>query len=65
MKTIQGIFNQDKSSYYDDSSIYEVQIRINDNFRIQKRTYRKISELFAITGLFSSYFLNAISSSNL
>lgn len=65
MKTIQAIFYQDKNSYYDDSSICEVQIRINDNFRIQKRTYRKISELFAITGRFSSYFLNAISSSNL
>ena len=65
MKALQGIFYQDKSSYYDDSSISEVQILMNDNFRIHKRTYRKISEVFAITGRFSSYFLNAISSNNL
>jgi len=65
MKALQGIFYQDKSSYYDDSSISEVQILMNDNFLIHKITNRKISKVFVITGRFSSYFLNAISSNNL
>jgi len=50
MKTTQGIYYQELSNYYNGESICEVQIRMSDDIRIQKRTYRKMSEVFAITG---------------
>ena len=50
IKTSQGIYYKDINEYYNGSSICEVQIRMSDDIRVQKRTYRKMSEVFAITG---------------
>lgn len=50
MKTTQGIYYQDESKYLDGQSMCEVQLRMSDDIRIQKRTYRKMSEVFAIVG---------------
>ena len=50
MKTTQGIYYQELKNYYEGESMCEVQIRMSDDIRIQKRTYRKMSEVFAITG---------------
>ena len=50
VKTTQGIFIQDEKNYYNGYPICEIQIRMGDDIRIQKRIYMKISEAFAITG---------------
>lgn len=50
MKTTQGIYYQELKNYYEGESMCEIQIRMSDDIRIQKRTYRKMSEVFAITG---------------
>ena len=50
MKTTQGIYYQDELKYNNGESMCEIQIRMGDDIRIQKRTYRKMSEVFAITG---------------
>ena len=50
MKSTQGLYYQDELKYYNGNSICEVQFRMSDEIRIQKRTYRKMSEVFAITG---------------
>ena len=50
MKTTQGIYYQELNNYYKGDSMCEVQIRMSDDIRIQKRSYRKMSEVFAITG---------------
>ena len=50
MKTTQGIYYKELNNFYNGESMCEVQIRMSDDIRIQKRTYRKMSEVFAITG---------------
>lgn len=50
MKTTQGIYYQELKNYYEGESMCEIQIRMSDDIRIQKRTYRKMSEVCAITG---------------
>ena len=50
VKTTQGIYSQDEEKYLKGSPICEVQIRMGDDIRIQKRTYMKMSEVLAITG---------------
>ena len=50
VKTTQGIYYQDEDSFYKGNPICEVQIRMDDDIRIQKRTYMKMSEVLAITG---------------
>ena len=50
MKTTEGLYYQELNNYYKGESMCEVQIRMSDEIRIQKRTYRKMSEVFAITG---------------
>jgi hypothetical protein len=50
IKSTQGFYYQDEKNYYNGSSMCEIQIRMNDDIRIQKRTYRKMSDAFAITG---------------
>ena len=50
MKTTQGIYYQDKSKYQNGESMCEVQIRMSDDIHIKKRTYRKMSDVFSITG---------------
>ena len=50
IKTTQGIFYKDENNYESGGPICEVQIRMGDDIRIQKRTYMKMTEVFSITG---------------
>ena len=50
MKTTQGIYYQKEENYNNGYPICEVQIRMADDIRIQKRTYRKMTDVFSITG---------------
>ena len=50
IKTTQGIFYKDENNYESGGPICELQIRMGDDIRIQKRTYMKMSEVFSITG---------------
>ena len=50
MKSTQGIYYQDEKDYYNGNAMCEIQIRMSDDVRVQKRTYRKMSDVFAITG---------------
>ena len=50
VKTIQSIYYKDTENKYSSEPICEIQIRMGDDIRIQKRTYMKMSEVFAITG---------------
>ena len=71
VKTTQGIYYQDGKNYR--SPICEVQIRMGDgdDIRIQKRTYIKMNEVFAIIGCYmqlistifsvATFFINKIS----
>ena len=50
IKTTQGIYYQDEEKFYNGKSMCEIQIRMSDDIRVQKRTYRKMSDVFAIAG---------------
>ena len=50
VKTTQGIYYKDGNNYENGGPICEVQIRMADEIRIQKRTYMRMSEAFSITG---------------
>ena len=50
VKTTQSIYYKDTENNYSSEPICEIQIRMGDDIRIQKRTYMKMSEVFAITG---------------
>ena len=55
MKTTQGIYYKDDENVREgkddeNNPICEVQIRMGDDIRIQKRTYMKMSEVFATVG---------------
>ena len=50
LKTTQGIYNQNEEKLFQGNSICEIQIRMGDDIRIQKRTYMKMSEALARTG---------------
>ena len=60
VKTTQGMYYRNYQNDSEAGPICEVQIRMGDDIRIQKRTYMKMSEVFAITGgymqLISSLF---------
>jgi hypothetical protein len=49
IKTSQGIYNQNEESFYN-KSMCDVEFRISDDIRVQKRTYMKMNEVFVITG---------------
>ena len=50
VKTTQGMYYRDEDNFENGGPICEVQIRMADDIRIQKRTYMKMSEVFALTG---------------
>ena len=60
VKTTQGMYYKDEDNFENGGPICEVQIRMADDIRIQKRTYMKMSEVFALTGgymqLISTFF---------
>ena len=50
IKTTQGIYYKDYNNNSNEEDICEVQLRMSDDIHIQKRAYRKMYEVFAITG---------------
>ena len=50
IKTTQAFYNRDEKHYYDGETMCEIQFKIGDDIRVQKRTFMKMTEVFAITG---------------
>ena len=49
IKTTQAFYNRDEEYYYNGETMCEIQFKIGDDIRIQKRSFMKMSEVFAIT----------------
>ena len=49
-KESKAFYFKDESSYYNGNTMCDIQIRLGDNIRIQKRSYNKMSTVFATTG---------------
>ena len=50
IKTTQAFYYRDEEQYYNGETMCEIQFKIGDDIRIQKRSFMKMSEVFAITG---------------
>ena len=50
IKTTQAFYYRDEEHYYNGETMCEIQIKIGEDIRVHKRTFRKMTEVFAITG---------------
>ena len=50
IKSTQAFYYRDEEHYYNGETMCEIQFKIGDDIRIQKRSFMKMSEVFAITG---------------
>jgi hypothetical protein len=50
IKTTQALYYRDDEHYYNGETMCEIQIKIGEDIRVHKRTFRKMTEVFAITG---------------
>ena len=50
IKTTQAFYYRDEKYFYDGETMCEIQFRLGDDIRIQKRSFKKMTEVFAITG---------------
>ena len=50
IKSTQAFYYRDEEQYYNGETMCEIQFKIGDDIRIQKRSFMKMSEVFAITG---------------
>ena len=50
IKSHQNIYYRDVVNYYNGETMGEIQFKIGDDIRIQKRSFSKMTEVFAITG---------------
>ena len=50
IKSTQAFYYRDEEYYYNGETMCEIQFKIGDDIRIQKRSFMKMSEVFAITG---------------
>ena len=50
IKTTQAFYYRNEQYYYDGESMCEIQIKLGEDMRIQKRTFMKMTDVFAITG---------------
>jgi len=50
IKTTQAFYYRDEKFFYDGETMCEIQFRLGDDIRIQKRSFMKMTEVFAITG---------------
>jgi hypothetical protein len=50
IKTTQAFYYRDDEHYYNGETMCEIQIKIGEDIRVHKRTFRKMTEVFAITG---------------
>ena len=60
IKSTQSFYNRDEQYYYNGDSMCDVQFKFGDDIHVQKRTFMKMTEVFAIIGgymqLFSTLF---------
>ena len=60
IKSTQSFYNRDEQYYYSGDSMCDVQFKFGDDIHVQKRTFMKMTEVFAIIGgymqLFSTLF---------
>ena len=50
IKTTQAFYYRDEKLYYDGETMCEIQFKLGNDIRIQKRTFMKMPEVFAIIG---------------
>ena len=50
IKSTQAFYYRDDEHYYNGETICEIQIKISEDIRVHKRTFSKMTEVFAITG---------------
>ena len=50
IKTTQAFYNRDEKFFYEGESMCEIQFQLGDDIRIQKRSFMKMTEVFATTG---------------
>ena len=50
IKTTQAFYYRDEKHYYDGETMCEIQFKLGDDIRVQKRSFMKMTEVFAITG---------------
>ena len=50
IKTTQSFYYRDEQHYYNGETMCEIQFKLGDEIRVQKRTFTKMTEVFAITG---------------
>ena len=50
IKTTQAFYYRDEKHFYDGETMCEIQFKIGDDIRVQKRSFMKMTEVFAITG---------------
>ena len=50
IKTTQAFYNRYEKLFYKGESMCEIQFKLGDDIRVQKRSFMKMTEVFAITG---------------
>jgi len=50
IKTTQAFYYRDDKHYYNGETMCEIQIKIGEDIRVHKRSFMKMTEVFAITG---------------
>ena len=50
IKTTQAFYYRDEKHFYDGETMCEIQFKIGDDIRVQKRSFMKMTEVFATTG---------------
>ena len=50
IKSTQAIYTRDEDHFYNGEAMCDIQFKLGDEIRVQKRTFKKMTEVFAITG---------------
>ena len=50
IKTTQAFYYRDDKHYYNGETMCEIQIKIGEDIRVHKRSFMKMTEVFAVTG---------------
>jgi len=50
IKTAQAFYYRDDEHYYNGETMCEIQIKIGEDIRVHKRSFMKMTEVFAVTG---------------
>ena len=50
IKSTQSFYNRNEQNYYNGDSMCDIQFKFGDDIHVQKRAFKKMTEVFAITG---------------